>query len=114
MLSTLLLSSILSAAVPVAQAPQNAPQSPDAIYTARCATCHEAGVARAPNRDGLTRLTPDSIRQTLTSGSMSTQAAGLTPPQIDSLARLLGRAAAPTAGNASACTSGGTSLALDG
>lgn len=115
MLSTLLLSSVLSAAVPAAQAPQSASQPAETLYGARCASCHDAGVSRAPNRDGLSRLTPDAIRQTLSTGSMSAQAAGLTPADLDALARLLGRAsAAPaTAGNVCTATSGSFANALD-
>jgi polyvinyl alcohol dehydrogenase (cytochrome) len=63
--------------------------------------CHDAGVPRAANREALSRLSPDAIRQALTSGSMSTQGAGLAATQVDALARLLGRAA-PTAASRSA------------
>jgi polyvinyl alcohol dehydrogenase (cytochrome) len=89
MLTTLVLSSVLAAA-PAAQAPQAGNQQAEAIYTARCAMCHESGVSRAANRQALSRLSVDLIRQALTSGSMRTQSTGLATTEIDSLARLLG------------------------
>jgi polyvinyl alcohol dehydrogenase (cytochrome) len=102
MLSTLLLSVLVSAA-PQAQANQTTQQG-EPLYAARCAMCHDAGVARATNRDGLKRLSPDIIRQTLSTGSMSTQAQGLSAAQIDSLARMLGSAVTATAASTGACT----------
>jgi len=114
MLSTLLLSSVLTAAIPAAQAPQATTQQGEALYGERCAMCHDAGVSRAPNRDGLNRLTPDAIRQALTTGSMSAQAAGLTPAQVDSLARLLGRVASASGTTGStACSASATAFADD-
>jgi len=97
----------LSVAGASAQTPQDASQS-EALYTQRCATCHEAGVPRAPNREALARLSPDVIRQALTTGSMTTQAAGLTMPQVDGLSRLIGRAAPSAAAGApnNACLAG--------
>ena len=90
----------LSATAAAAQAPQDA----EAIYKTRCASCHEAGVARAPNREGLRRLTPQAIGAALTAGSMREQGQNLTLDQIQLLARTLG--AAPTTGNpTAACTS---------
>jgi polyvinyl alcohol dehydrogenase (cytochrome) len=92
----------LSAIAAAAQAPQDA----EAIYKTRCASCHEAGVARAPNREGLRRLTPQAIGAALTAGSMREQGQNLTLDQIQLLARTLGAAPAtvnPTA--ASTCTS---------
>ena len=108
MLTPLLVSVLLSAAPAANQAPQpNPPQTSnqsqatnqqgEPLYAARCAMCHDAGVSRAPTRDALGRLSVDSIRQTLTIGSMSTQAVGLTPAQLDSLAQLLSRSTATIA-----------------
>src|SRR5262245_64278745 len=102
MLSTLLLSVLVSAAAPEAQPQAQASQTTqqgEPLYDARCAMCHDAGVARATNRDGLKRLSPDVIRQMLTTGSMSTQAAGLNDAQIDSLASFLGSTVTAKAGD---------------
>jgi polyvinyl alcohol dehydrogenase (cytochrome) len=99
--SLMLLVFVGSVTAAAAQSPQEA----ESIYKTRCATCHEAGVARAPNRDGLRRLTPETIGAALTLGSMREQGQELTLAQIQLLARTLG--AAPVTGTAdgNACTS---------
>ena len=99
---TSLLLLLLGVSVPVAsaQTQQGTTQDGESLYAERCAKCHESGVPRAANREGLRRLSPDTIRLALTTGSMRTQGAELTPAQIDSLARLLGTAP-PAAASAS-------------
>jgi polyvinyl alcohol dehydrogenase (cytochrome) len=87
-----------------AAAAQSAQES-ESIYQTRCATCHEAGVARAPNRDGLRRLTPETIGAALTLGSMREQGQELTLAQIQLLARTLGAAPATGTADGNACTS---------
>ena len=88
---------IVAFGVTAAAAQTPAPQDADAIYKARCATCHEAGVPRAPNRDGLRRLPPEAITTALTTGSMRVQGQELTLDQIRMLARALGNAPATAA-----------------
>jgi polyvinyl alcohol dehydrogenase (cytochrome) len=80
-------------------------QEAESIYKTRCATCHEAGVARAPNRDGLRRLTPEAIGAALTLGSMREQGQELTLAQIQLLRER--SAALPATGtpDGNACTS---------
>ena len=95
----------LSVTAASAQTPQN--QDPESIYKTRCASCHETGVPRAPNRDGLRRLTPEAITTALTTGSMRTQGQELTLAQIQGLARTLAApvpGAAATAPADTACT----------
>jgi polyvinyl alcohol dehydrogenase (cytochrome) len=89
---------VFAVSVPAFGQAQNAP-NPDAeaLYKSRCASCHDAGVARAANRETLRSFSPDAIRLALTSGSMRTQGADLTTTQVDALARLLGGATAATA-----------------
>ncbi|MGH9759614.1 MAG: PQQ-binding-like beta-propeller repeat protein [Blastocatellia bacterium] len=60
-----------------------------AIYKANCAACHDAGLARVPTRDALSRMSPDNIRFALTKGKMSTQGSTLSGTQIDSLVQFL-------------------------
>jgi polyvinyl alcohol dehydrogenase (cytochrome) len=86
-----------------AQTPQTADQDGESIYKTRCASCHEAGVARAPNREGLRRLTPEAIGAALTIGSMREQGQALTLEQVQLLARTLGSAPAGASAS-SACT----------
>lgn len=52
-----------------------------AVYQAHCATCHDAGVNRAPQRDMLALMTPESIHRALTEGVMTPQAAVLSDRQ---------------------------------
>jgi len=95
---------VLASSVNAAAAQTPTPQDADAIYKARCASCHEAGVARAPNRDGLRRLTPEAISAALTLGSMREQGQELTLAQIQLLARALGSAPATGTPAGNACT----------
>ena len=104
---TSLLLLLLSVNVPAAsgQTQQGTTQDGESLYAERCAKCHESGVPRAANREALRRLAPDAIRLALTTGSMRTQGAELTPAQIDTLARLLGATALdkPSASGDNAC-----------
>jgi polyvinyl alcohol dehydrogenase (cytochrome) len=84
-------------------------QQGEALYKERCASCHEQGVPRAANREVLGRLSADVIRQALTAGAMRSQAAGLTPTQIESLTRLLA-GASPTASSADNKCAAGTAF----
>ena len=102
-LSLLLLA--LGVTTAAGQTPPGPNQDADSLYKTRCATCHEAGVARAPNRAGLNRLTPEAIGAALTSGSMREQGQSLTLAEVQMLARALGAppaTAAPATSNA--CT----------
>jgi polyvinyl alcohol dehydrogenase (cytochrome) len=93
---------LLSVAVPLrAQQPErNAAPAQDAtaankegeaLYGQRCASCHDGRVARAPNRTALGQMSAENIRFALTSGSMSAQAAGLTPAQVNALSQFLSK-----------------------
>ncbi len=53
-----------------------------AIYKERCASCHDAGEGRAPKLDALKAMTGEAIYTALASGSMKSQAEGLSTPQI--------------------------------
>jgi polyvinyl alcohol dehydrogenase (cytochrome) len=100
-LSPVLFMVVLTATGAAAQSAQDVNQAGDTVYRQRCATCHDAGVSRAPTRDALSALTPDAIRAALTNGSMRAQGADLAPAQLEAVARFLGRAttAAPTVAN---------------
>jgi polyvinyl alcohol dehydrogenase (cytochrome) len=103
----------VSVGVASGQTQEAANREGEALYAERCAKCHESGVPRAANREGLRGLPPDAISLALTKGIMRTQAEGLTPAQIETLARMLGRptpAAAPQAAN-NACPSETSSFA---
>jgi polyvinyl alcohol dehydrogenase (cytochrome) len=91
---------------------QQLPQDAEAIYQARCASCHETGVPRAPNREALRRLAPETIAAALATGSMRTQGQELTLDQIQLLARALGNVPTSTAAPASNACSANESAAL--
>lgn len=91
-----------------AQAQTGANQQGELLYKERCANCHDMGVSRAPAREALGRLPVDTIRQTLTAGSMRSQAEGLSAAQVDALARALGTATAAARPAGNMCTAGST------
>jgi len=64
-------------------------QDGEAVYRSHCATCHDGGVSRAPDRTALSGISQKNIRIALTSGNMSTQGAALTPAQRDAVIRYL-------------------------
>jgi polyvinyl alcohol dehydrogenase (cytochrome) len=113
--SLMLLCVGLTVVAASAQTPDGNSAEAEKLYAARCAKCHESGVPRAANREALRRLSPDAIRLVLTSGSMLTEAADLSPAQIDNLARMLGSAAttAPPASASHACPADASSSFVD-
>lgn len=71
----------------------------EALYAARCKSCHEPPVPRAPGREQLRGLTNAHIVEALTSGTMQPMAAGLSQAQIVGLAAFLtGRGATAAEG----------------
>ena len=51
------------------------------VYRETCASCHDAGVARAPQRLLLQDMTPEAIHRALTTGAMRPQAEALSAEQ---------------------------------
>ncbi|MGE3691662.1 MAG: c-type cytochrome, partial [Novosphingobium sp.] len=75
-----------------------------AIYRENCASCHDAGVNRAPQRGNLGDMTPEAILGALTQGAMQPQGSALSEEQRTQVAeyisgRKLGASAAQTALN---------------
>jgi len=56
-----------------------------AIYKERCASCHDTAEGRAPKMDALKAMTGEAIFVSLATGSMKTQAEGLSPQQLFAL-----------------------------
>jgi polyvinyl alcohol dehydrogenase (cytochrome) len=65
-----------------------APTSPEgeALYKQKCAVCHDNPQDRIPPRFLIARRSAEDVIQTLTSGSMKQQAAGLKAEQIQAIA----------------------------
>jgi polyvinyl alcohol dehydrogenase (cytochrome) len=83
-----------------------------ALYRQRCATCHDGGVARAPQAAALKQMLPESAAFALNSGSMALQAYGLTAAEIRALSEFVtGKAMAKEAFPKTAyCADAGPSL----
>jgi polyvinyl alcohol dehydrogenase (cytochrome) len=103
-LAAFLLASLLAAVQALAATPQADagvkmtklglrgfdPEAPGApLYQSHCASCHNNGVARAPNPRMLQFLSPGSIYRTLTTGVMQPQAAALSDMQKRQVAEYL-------------------------
>src|SRR5436190_1211196 len=102
---------VLTAAAP-ALAQSAAGAGGEALYRERCVGCHEGGAARAPDLATLRQMAPDRVLTALRSGSMSTQAQGLSSAQLDSLSRFVagGAVAQSVAQGNSACADASVSL----
>lgn len=59
------------------------------IYSQACAHCHEGQVARAPGRDMLEIMSPESVLRSLTLGVMQQEAAGLSAVEREAIAEHL-------------------------
>ena len=84
LLATLLLAPFSRAELPVDQEPDGA-----ALYQQHCASCHEGGVAKAPQLSLLQIMPPTSILRAMQGGVMQTQAAAMSDAQQRSLAEYL-------------------------
>jgi polyvinyl alcohol dehydrogenase (cytochrome) len=63
--------------------------SGEAVFNARCKTCHEPAVERAPTRAELAFRSPADIVTALTTGVMAPMAKGLSQPEIEAVALFL-------------------------
>jgi polyvinyl alcohol dehydrogenase (cytochrome) len=61
-----------------------------ALFKAKCASCHDPAVDRAPSKTALARRFPDDIATALKSGKMQPMAADLSDEDIQSIATYLG------------------------
>jgi len=89
---------MMSSAILIA-APVTAQQAPngEGLFAARCKSCHDPAIARAPTRDQLKERSNQDIIDAMTRGVMQPMAAGMSPAEISAVAAFLtGRAAAPS------------------
>ena len=80
-LTVALLSLDLILATEPSRAEEAAPPG-EALYRSRCASCHEGGVARAPDLSALRQLAPERLSFALAFGMMSQQGRELSQAQI--------------------------------
>src|SRR5262244_1559632 len=59
------------------------------IYKSLCATCHGAGVERAPNRESLKAMSPERVLAAMESGAMVPMAGRLSAAERRMLAKFL-------------------------
>jgi polyvinyl alcohol dehydrogenase (cytochrome) len=103
---------ILATAATPSHAEETATSPGETLFRERCATCHDGGVARAPDRNALRQLSPDRISFALAYGIMSQQGRDLSRSQIGDIVRFLagGVAAAPLVLPDSSCREPGPAL----
>ncbi|RXH05224.1 PQQ-binding-like beta-propeller repeat protein [Bradyrhizobium vignae] len=94
-LSTGLLLATIGISSPGAE--EAAGPSGEALYEQRCASCHEGGAARAPDRNALRQLNEQRIGFQLAYGLMSAQGRDLSKDQIGAITRYLKGNAPPPA-----------------
>ena len=102
---------ILAACMTVVATASSA-QDGAALYTQRCASCHDNGaVSRAPARDVIAALSPDRIVESLDSGAMRVQGETLSPAERRAIAAYVSTASASSSGNkARNCASASTPM----
>jgi polyvinyl alcohol dehydrogenase (cytochrome) len=61
----------------------------EALYRTRCASCHEGGVARAPDTNALRQYRPERMSFALMFGMMSQQGRDLSQGEIQDIVRYL-------------------------
>ncbi|MCK9563750.1 MAG: PQQ-binding-like beta-propeller repeat protein, partial [Bacteroidales bacterium] len=83
-----LLLAAAALAAPVTD-PQDAAHTGERIYLDNCATCHEAGVPKAPSQGMLQFMAPDAIYHALTEGVMAVQVPHLSDADKQQVAEYL-------------------------
>ena len=74
-----------------------------ALFEARCKSCHDPAIGRAPSREELALRAPESVLQALTTGIMRPMSGGLTPLMMVQMATYVtGKAVAPATAAAAA------------
>jgi len=56
------------------------------LFDAKCSSCHDPAVDRAPDREALRQRSPEQVVQSLTRGTMVAMAGGLSPTMINQVA----------------------------
>ncbi|HEY8574689.1 PQQ-binding-like beta-propeller repeat protein [Phenylobacterium sp.] len=86
---------LLACGIPAAALSQPAAGASEALFAARCRTCHEPPIPRAPGREQFRAMPNERIVEALTVGTMKPMAEGLSGTQISGLAAYLTGRAAP-------------------
>jgi polyvinyl alcohol dehydrogenase (cytochrome) len=94
MVATAAVGAVLLAAPFAANA--QAPANGEAVFNARCKSCHEPAIDRAPNRTALSTYQPAQVLQALNGGAMTPMAQGLSDADKAAVAAFLTTAQLPT------------------
>ena len=108
---------VLCVALVLGAARSSYAQDAAALYKDLCASCHDAGADRAPNRQALGAMSPERVLQAMETGSMISMATGRSVAERRSIAEYLtGQSLAAALSMAppprAFCQSGGTPPAL--
>ncbi len=87
--SAALVLGLSMAAVVPAQQTGTSPANGEALFNARCKSCHEPAIERAPGRTELALRPREGIVTALTTGVMAPMAQGLSRPEIEAVALFL-------------------------
>jgi len=85
-------------AAPLVVHAQAAAPNGESLFNARCKSCHDPAIGRAPGRTALAGMSPGQIVEVLTNGPMVPMAVGLTADDKAAVATYLTAAAAPANG----------------
>src|SRR5271165_2563881 len=87
--SSAIICSLGFAVLTLAQQAANQPANGEAIFNARCKSCHDPAVERAPGRLELAVRPRTDIVTALVTGVMAPMAQGLSRPEIEAVALFL-------------------------
>src|SRR6185312_10915757 len=74
------------------------PVNGEPIFKARCASCHEPAIERAPTRQELGARSPEDVYDILTAGRMKAMAEGMSPAELYGVVRFItGKSPTPQA-----------------
>jgi len=104
---TAIICSFGLAALAGAQQPATQPANGAAVFAARCKSCHEPAVERAPGRLELSVRPATDIVTALTTGVMASMAQGLSRPEIEAVALFLTGQQLGSAGSEKRCETHG-------
>ena len=65
------------------------PADGESLYAEHCAQCHEGGIPKAPHRDWLAKMAPDSVLRALTDGIMQREAEALSAQELSTVTEFL-------------------------
>src|SRR5204862_8313867 len=81
--------SLLTMAASASVSAQDQPPDGAALYQRQCASCHDAGLDRAPSRDDFRAMTPERVLAALETGPMISMATGRSAAERRAIAQFV-------------------------